>query len=289
MDFDQTDAYLRRIGAERPAAPTTRALHDLHLAHLRAVPFENLSVHLDEDIELTAGSLVAKVVGAHRGGFCYELNGAFAALLTAVGYEVTLLQARVYDASGQPGIPYDHLALRVLTADGGDWLADVGFGTHSHFPLAFGERGDQSDPGGTFRIAETAEGDLDVSRDGKAQYVVDRRPRALADFTSGAWWHRTSPRSHFTRSLVCSLLTGTGRITLSGRTLTTTEAGERHAVELTTDADVLEAYDKHFGITLAQVPHVKKTVSSDSPDAPGSPDAPDAPDAPDSPGGATAS
>ncbi|MGW6055986.1 arylamine N-acetyltransferase family protein [Streptomyces sp. NPDC055189] len=260
MDAHQTDAYLRRIGAERPAAPTTRALHDLHLAHLLAVPFENLSIHLDEDIELTDESLVAKVAGAHRGGFCYELNGAFAALLTALGFEVTLMQARVYDASGRPGIPYDHLALRVRTSDGGDWLADVGFGTHSHFPLAFGERGDQSDPGGTFRIAETPEGDLDVSRDGKLQYVADRRPRALGDFVSGAWWHRTSPRSHFTQSLVCSLLTETGRITLSGRTLTTTTAGERHVAELATDADVLDAYATHFGIALKQVPQVKKTV-----------------------------
>lgn len=262
MDFDRTDAYLRRIGAERPAAPTTRALHDLHLAHLRAVPFENLSIHLGEDIELTEDSLVAKVVDAHRGGFCYELNGAFAALLTALGFEVTLLQARAYDDAGRPGIPYDHLALRVRTSDGGDWLADVGFGTHSHFPLAFTERGDQADPGGTFRITETAEGDLDVSRDGTAQYVADRRPRALADFTAGAWWHRTSPRSHFTRSLVCSALTSTGRITLSGRTLTTTTAGERHTAELATDAEVLDAYAERFGIALKQVPQVKNAVST---------------------------
>ncbi|MFG2501880.1 arylamine N-acetyltransferase [Streptomyces sp. NPDC048441] len=257
MDFEQTDAYLRRIGAGRPAAPTTQALRDLHLAHLRTVPFENLSIHLGENIELTDEALVAKVVGARRGGFCYELNGAFAALLTAIGFEVTLLQGRGYDDSGRPGIPYDHLALRVRTSDGGDWLADIGFGTHSHFPLAFGERGDQPDPGGTFRITETPEGDLAVHRDGEAQYVVERRPRALDDFRSGAWWHRTSPRSHFTRSLVCSTLTETGRITLSGRTLTTTAAGERHTVELATDADVLDAYATHFGITLKQVPQVK--------------------------------
>lgn len=264
MDSDRTDAYLRRIAAERPAAPTTRALHDLHLAHLRAVPFENLSIHLGEDIELTEDALVAKVVDAHRGGFCYELNGAFAALLTALGFEVTLLQARVYDDSGHPGIPYDHLALRVRTCDGGDRLADVGFGTHTHFPLAYGERGDQPDPGGTFRITETPDGDLDVHRDGKAQYVADQRPRALADFASGAWWHRTSPRSHFTQSLVCSRLTESGRITLSGSTLTTTVAGERHTAELATDADVLDAYASRFGITLRQVPQVKEIAPGGS-------------------------
>lgn len=260
MDTEQIDAYLRRIGIERPAGPTTRALRDLHLAHLRSVPFENLSIHLGEDIELTDQALVTKVVEARRGGFCYELNGAFAALLRALGFDVTLLQARVYDDAGMPGIPYDHLALRVRTEDGGDWLADVGFGAHSHLPLAFADRCGQADPGGAFRIAEAPEGDLQVLKDDKPQYLVDRRPRALADFKVGAWYHRTSPDSHFTRSLVCSRITESGgRITLGGRTLTTTVDGERRTTELTTEAEVLAAYDRHFGIVLEREPELRET------------------------------
>ncbi|MGA4846920.1 arylamine N-acetyltransferase family protein [Streptomyces sp. G5(2025)] len=258
MNIEQTDAYLRRIGSARPAAPTDQALHELHLAHLRAIPFENLSVHLGEEIELTAEALVAKVVDARRGGFCYELNGAFATLLTALGFNVTLTQARVYDGTGRLGIPYDHLALRVGTRDGGDWLADVGFGAHSHLPLAFGERGEQADPGGTFRLVETAEGDLEVLKDGKREYLLDPRPRALPDFRIGAWYHRTSPDSHFTRSLVCSIVTDDGRLTLSGRTLTATVAGERHVTELTTEAEVLAAYERHFGMRLEREPSVRK-------------------------------
>ncbi|MGW1893832.1 arylamine N-acetyltransferase family protein [Streptomyces sp. NPDC002004] len=258
MDIARAEAYLRRIDVERPPAATAEALRQLHLAHLRAVPFENLSIHLGQDIVLTEEALVAKVVDDRRGGFCYELNGAFAALLTALGFEVTLLQARVYGAEGRPGIPYDHMALRVRTEDGGLWLADVGFGAHSHAPLAFDERGDQADPGGTFRITDAPHGDLDVIKDGAPEYLLDRRPRELGDFTVGAWYHRTSPDSHFTRSLVCSRLTGAGRITLSGHTLTTTAAdGRREQTELTTDAEVLAAYDKHFGITLDEVPVVR--------------------------------
>ncbi|MEU5683798.1 acetyltransferase [Streptomyces venezuelae] len=257
MDTEQIDAYLRRIGAERPAAPTSRALRDLHLAHLRSVPFENLSIHLGQDIELTDKALVSKVVDARRGGFCYELNGAFAALLKALGFDVTLLQARVYDDAGELGIPFDHLALRVRTEDGGDWLADVGFGAHSERPLAYADRGEQADPAGTFRITETPDGDLDVVRDGKRQYLAEPRPRALADFRAGAWYHRTSPDSHFTRSLVCSRLTEGGRVTLSGRTLTTTAGGERDTIELATEAEVLAAYEQHFGIVLEREPQVR--------------------------------
>jgi N-hydroxyarylamine O-acetyltransferase len=259
MNPAQVDAYLRRIGAEHPTLPTTAALRELQLRHLRTVPFENLSIHVGEEIVLEEKRLVDKVVGAWRGGFCYELNGTFGALLDALGFDVALLAARVYGEEGWLGIPYGHLALRVRTVDGGDWLTDVGFGALSHFPLAFGERGEQVEPGGTFRIVEAEAGDLDVVRDGKLQYRLEVRPRALSDFRAGAWWHYTSPSSHFTQSLVCSRLTEDGgRITLSGRTLTTTATdGTREVRDLTSDAEVLAVYRERFGIELASVPVVR--------------------------------
>ncbi|WP_189261747.1 arylamine N-acetyltransferase family protein [Streptomyces fuscichromogenes] len=281
MNPAQIDAYLRRIRAARPDRPTAGALRELHLRHLRSVPFENLSIHLGEEIVLEEKRLLDKVVGAGRGGFCYELNGAFSVLLTELGFEVTPLAARVYGEEGRLGIPYDHLALRVRTVDGDEWLADVGFGTHSHYPLAFAERGEQADPGGTFRITEAgpdaagagagagagargeesvSAGDLDVLRDGLPQYRLEVRPRVLGDFTAGAWWHSTSPSSHFTQSLVCSRVTEDGgRITLGGRTLTETAAdGARAVRELEGDAEVLGVYRERFGIGLDRVPTVRK-------------------------------
>ncbi|WP_030239830.1 MULTISPECIES: arylamine N-acetyltransferase family protein [unclassified Streptomyces] len=275
MNSAQVDAYLRRLGAEHPAWPTVDVLRELHLRHLRTVPFENLSIHLGEEIVLEEKRLLDKVVGARRGGFCYELNGSFGALLAALGYDVALLAGRVYGDGERLGIPYDHLALRVRTVDGGDWLADVGFGAHSHLPLAFGERGEQEDPGGTFRIVEarpdaagvrgghdtSAAADLDVIRDGRPQYRLEVRPRVLGDFTAGVWWHSTSPVSHFTRSLVCSRVTEDGgRITLSGRTLTVTGAdGTREVRELGADEEVLGVYRERFGIELGGVPTVRGT------------------------------
>lgn len=273
MNSAQVDAYLRRLGVEHPAWPTVDVLRELQLRHLQSVPFENLSVHLGEEIVLEEKRLWDKVVGARRGGFCYELNGAFGALLSALGFEVTLLAARVYGEEARLGIPYDHLALRVRTVDGGRWLADVGFGAHSHHPLAIGARGEQADPGGTFRIVEagpdaagvlgghTAEevADLDVVMNGKPQYRLEVRPRVLGDFVAGAWWHSTSPGSHFTRSLVCSRVTEDGgRITLSGRGFTVTAAdGTREVRELATDEEVLGVYRERFGIELDRVPEVR--------------------------------
>ncbi|GAB7033572.1 arylamine N-acetyltransferase [Streptomyces sp. NPDC021749] len=260
MDDMAADAYLERIGAARPEAADEGALSALHLRHLRTVPFENLAIHLGEEIVLAEKPLLDKIVGARRGGFCYELNGAFAGLLRALGYEVELLSARVFGAEGRLGIPYDHLALRVHTPSG-PWLADVGFGRNSHFPLRWDSREEQADPGGTFQLEETAEGDVDVLRDGSPQYRIEQRPRALADFEVGCWWNRTSPTSHFTQSLVCSRLTETGRITLSGRTLVITGAdGAREQRELAAD-EVLAAYREHFGVVVDREPVVGAAVA----------------------------
>jgi len=243
------DAYLERIGATREST-----LAELQHRHLLMVPFENLSIHLGEEIELVADALVHKVVERRRGGFCYELNGAFATLLAGLGHDVELLQARVLTPDGV-GIPYDHMALRV----DGEFLADVGFGAFSHYPLRIGERGDQADPAGTFRIAETGAGDLEVFLNDQPEYRLESRPRLLSDFAAGCWWHRTSPKSHFTRQVICSRLTEHGRISLRGRDtlITTALDGTRTTEPLESDDAVLAAYREHFSIELNEVPTVK--------------------------------
>jgi N-hydroxyarylamine O-acetyltransferase len=255
MDDQRVLAYLEHIGAERPVRADIDGLRELHLAHLRAVPFENLSIHLGEEVTLEPDALVRKVLGG-RGGFCYELNGAFGALLRALGYDVELLPARVFAAGGEPGPPFDHMALRVRTRDGAGWLADVGFGRHSHLPLALARRDEQPDPGGVFTVREAPDGDLDVLRDGEPQYRVEQRPRTLGDFVPTCWWQRTSPLSHFRQSLVCSRLTAGGRVTLSGRTLVRTAGDSRQERELAGEQEVLAAYREHFGITLGSEPTV---------------------------------
>ena len=247
-------AYLARIGMARPDTADAANLRELHRAHLTAVPFENLSIHLDEPITLTAEALFDKIVQRRRGGFCYELNGAFALLLEALGYGVARLSARVHGDGGF-GPPFDHLALLVSTVDGADrWLVDVGFGSHSTYPLRFDARDEQVDPGGRFTLHDAAEGDVEVSRDGKPQYRIERRTRALADFGPTCWWQATSPESHFTQSTICSRNDGDGRISISGRKLILTNGAGRTEELLDTDDALRSAYRKHFGIVLSRLP-----------------------------------
>jgi N-hydroxyarylamine O-acetyltransferase len=252
---DTLAAYLARIAAPRPPVLDAGALRDLHRAHLMAAPFENLSIHLGEPISLDEADLIDKIVGRRRGGFCYELNGAFACLLERLGARVRRVAARVYGGDGEIGPPFDHLALVVRLPDGtGPWLADVGFGSHSSYPLLADARTGQDDPGGQFLLTDTPDGDIDVVKDGQPQYRIEMRERALDDFVPTCWWQATSPRSHFTTSVVCSRLTGDGRISISGRRLIRTEAGQRTEEDLGDDQAVLAAYRHHFGIELDSVP-----------------------------------
>jgi N-hydroxyarylamine O-acetyltransferase len=253
MDDKVVDAYLQRIGAGRPEDVDATALRVLHRAHLLAVPFENLSIHLSEPISLDEDDLIDKIVNRRRGGFCYELNGAFALLLEAMGARVERVAARVYN-DGKPGPPFDHLALVVHLADGsGPWLADVGFGSHSIYPLSYATGHGQTDPAGLFLLLDAAHGDVEVLLDGAPQYLIETRERSLAEFVPTCWWQQTSPQSHFVRGTICTRLTEDGRITISGQTLTRTSGGERTKQELPGEA-MLAAYHDHFGIVLDRIP-----------------------------------
>jgi N-hydroxyarylamine O-acetyltransferase len=254
VDGKTVDAYLDRIDASRPRVLDAASLAALHRAHLMTVPFENLSLHLSEPVSLDENDLIDKIVTRRRGGFCYELNGAFASLLRALGAEVRLVGARVHGQEGF-GPPFDHLALIVRPADGsGPWVADVGFGSHSVCPLIFEGGGEQVDPAGRFLLVEAEDGDVDVLKDGQPTYRIEPRGRSLDDFIPTCWWQQTSPGSHFTRSVICSRLTEQGRVSLSGRTLILTRGGSRTEEQLPTEDAVLSAYREHFGVVLDRIP-----------------------------------
>ena len=93
MDAQTAAAYLRRMGVTDPVPSDVEGLRVLHRAHQMTVPFENLSIHLSEQISLAQETSWPRSSTARRGGFCYELNGPFALLLEALGAEVTRVAA----------------------------------------------------------------------------------------------------------------------------------------------------------------------------------------------------
>jgi N-hydroxyarylamine O-acetyltransferase len=242
--------YLGRIAYDGPFAPTAETLRSLHVAHLRTVPFENLSILAGEPILLDLASLFDKIVLRKRGGFCYELNGLFAALLRELGFDVTLLSARVASANGDFSPEFDHLALTVEA--GGRRLVDVGFGDLFLEPVRMDVAGEQVQGERAYRIEPLEERLLLRQRDQAGewtrQYSISLTPRSMSEFEERCRFHQTSPESHFTQNRICSLATPDGRITLSNMRLITTQNGGRQERTLVDEQECAAILRDHFGV-----------------------------------------
>ena len=95
QDGPDLDAYFARIGYRGPREATLDVLKQLHALHPRAIAFENLDSFLGRPVRLDLASLEQKLVHARRGGYCFEQNTLFWKVLTALGFSVTGLAARV--------------------------------------------------------------------------------------------------------------------------------------------------------------------------------------------------
>jgi N-hydroxyarylamine O-acetyltransferase len=248
--------YLTRIQYSEPIKRDVQTLHRLQLAHMLAVPFENLDIGQKRSIRLDLGSLWQKIVVQRRGGFCYELNGMFAWLLKQLGYDVTYLNARVFNRQGELGIDFDHLALLVcVPGESTRWLVDVGFGDSFNEPLRFEERAEQVQGLRAYRIEETSEGFITWQKnyDGswEQEYFFDLQPHTFPDeYEDACLYHQTSPRSSFTRSSIISRATPDGRVSLEDGRLILTQDGKRseHLLKDKDEYDLL--LKQYFDITL---------------------------------------
>lgn len=245
-------AYFERIGYAGTMTPTVEALIDLHRAHMLTVPFENLDIGLGRKVICNETAFVRKIVDQRRGGFCYELNGAFAALLREIGFQVTLLSARVSREDGSDSPEFDHLTLRVDLDE--PWLADVGFGDSFVEPLRLKAGSEQPQYGWIYRLVER-QGSFDMERREsggvwKRQYSFKVLPRLLEEFAPMCHYHQTSPESHFTRRSICSKATPWGRITVADRSLIVTCNGEKQESILASDEEWRRGLKENFGVVL---------------------------------------
>lgn len=248
-----TNAYLKRINYHGALAPSAETLRCLQLAHLLAVPFENLSIHAKQPIVLADETLFTKIVRRRRGGFCYECNGLFASLLRALGFEVAMLSAEVANADGVFGPDFDHMTLMVSLQQ--RWLVDVGFGDSFREPLRLDEPGEQLQENRVYRL--DTDGPLFTLKqrieDGEwmAQYRFTLQPHKYDDYAEMCHYHQTSPQSHFTRARICSLATEQGRITLSDmRLITTLSHNDKEERNVTSEAEYATILRERFGIVM---------------------------------------
>ena len=247
-EVELVDAYLARLGFVDRPPPDPATLEALHRAHLRRVPFENLDIHIGRSITIDVDQFVTKIAVARRGGFCYELNGAFAWLLDSLGFAVDRLEARVHGEGG-PMRPFDHLCLRVIAPRSGSRCSPTSASASAS------TRRSRSASALTTRTRPGCSGSSRPTTGGPTSAEA-RRPvyrfssaaRQIDDFAPGCAFHQ-SLQSHFTQNTVCTLRTGTGRTTVRGLTLVRTVDGERREETIGPDelGGVLAA---EFGIQL---------------------------------------
>ena len=245
------DAYLTRIGLGREQlGPDVAGLRTLQRSHLLAVPFENLDIHWKRPITIDTAKFYDKIVGDNRGGFCYELNGAFNELLGSLGFKTRLISARVFNGT-EHGPEYDHAAI-IVTIGGDEYLADVGFGDLTAEPLRLVLDEEQTDAAGVFVIRQFDDDYREVAKrhgDGwKSQYIFKDMARDPAEFAAMCDYQQYSPDSHFTKGKVCSLMTTNGRKTLSDKSFIVTAGGERTELPVGSEEEFERILAREFGI-----------------------------------------
>ena len=227
-DAVDLDAYFARIGYEGPRAPTLGLLQALHRLHPRAIPFENLDPLLGRAPKLDLAGLQAKLVAGRRGGYCFEHNSLFAAVLRALGFRVTGLAARVqWMAPPERVNARTHMLLRVDLLEG-PYVADVGFGGLVQIaPVKLEPMLEQTEPNGgpTFRLVPLDDGgemQLQVMlADGWApMHRFASQPQEPIDYELANWFTATHPASPFTANLMAAFMTDEARLGLLNNQLT---------------------------------------------------------------------
>lgn len=192
---------------------------------MAAIPYENLDILLGRGVELDLEVLQAKLLGGRRGGYCFEHNLLFAALLERLGFEVTRLAARVVMAGGPPR-PRTHMLMRVGADGHHPWLADVGFGGEGPLEPMPLEAGAVSRQGGwSFRLRDEDAGrrwTLQTLRtDGWFDlYRFTLEPQLPIDYVMANHYASTHPRSPFTGAILAHRMEPHRRFVLRGRLLT---------------------------------------------------------------------
>ncbi|MBD3403652.1 acetyltransferase [candidate division GN15 bacterium] len=247
--------YLRRIGLNSLRPPSPEALAELQQQHLLTIPFENLDILRNIPITLDTAKLYDKIVGDRRGGFCYELNGLFAALLSELGYPVDMVSARVFNDKGDAGPEFDHMAL-LVTLESERYLVDVGFGDSARGPIRM-PAGEAEDISGRYRVRplkDVPDGFALERADGNdwaPRYQFTDLARELDEFSEMCEYHQSSPDSHFTQRNLITIATSSGRITLTDKKLTETEAGLKMERPVASVDEFTQLLAERFGIKLA--------------------------------------
>ncbi|MDP2697558.1 arylamine N-acetyltransferase [Thalassospira sp.] len=249
------DAYFARIGYDGPREASLETLRALLARHIATIPFEAMDVLCGVGVDLAPGAIDAKLITGQRGGYCFEQNGLFKRVLSALGFAVEGLAGRVMwmQPEDAPMPPRCHMALRVVI-DGAAWLVDVGVGsTVPDAPLLIDTGMVQVTAFDRYRLRPVGDDlrlEMQIGTVWQPVYQFSPAPVPDIDYQVMNWYASTHDKSVFRHNLTASLTTPTARFSLQNNRLTVRPrhgAAERHFLT----ADELEqVLDDIFGLPV---------------------------------------
>lgn len=225
-------AYTSRLGLAGTITPDATGLARVQAAHRQSITFENLDVMLGRAIAIDSDAVFDKLVGAGRGGYCFEHNRLLADMLAAMGLPSRHLLARTMLGDPPQPMPRTHCLL-LLRIGEQEWIADAGFGGAFCPPLPLIEgRETAGGDGAQHRLRRIgAAGSLPgewllerrgpaAATDGRtgtadkagwvAQFAFDLAEVAPADLAMGNYWSFTHKEARFVNAHVVSLCLADG-------------------------------------------------------------------------------
>jgi N-hydroxyarylamine O-acetyltransferase len=257
--------YLHRIDQPSPERPDVATLRRLHLAHREAFLFENLSIQTGGAISVALEDIERKFLDERRGGYCFEHNTLFAAVLHDAGFESTSLLGRV--RRGPPERwARTHMVLRVQVGSDADtvWLADVGFGgigLLEPIPLRDGALSEQG--GMIYRLRRDVHAWILSMRDAADVetdlYEFSEDPQTTGDIEVANHFTSTHPESIFRKTLTIQRSGRDERTILRSDTLMRYRQGRLAESSVSRDR-LSETVREEFAIDLPNGPFVFESV-----------------------------
>lgn len=251
------ESYFKRIDWKGTPKADLQTLKTLHFSHATHIPFENLDIQLGRNISLELEALERKIIDNGRGGYCFEQNTLFQAVLQEIGFDVIACEARVRMGK-KASTPRNHMLLIVNIAEN-KYLADVGFGGDGLLhPLEI-NNSEQKQFLWSYRIVKE-EPNLFVVQTMASDnwfdlYAFVPEKREPVDFELANWYTSTHPQSRFVQTLTAQLPTPEARFTLRNRTFTIDYGTRQETKTVANSQELIRLLRDHFQLTFPDDTH----------------------------------
>jgi N-hydroxyarylamine O-acetyltransferase len=255
MAYEFLDFYFARIGYSQRPVVNLQTLRDLHLMHLKNIPYENIDVFCHQGVKLDPETLTRKILLRQRGGYCFEQNGLFFMALSALGFRCHPNMARVHRNRPQPGGRTHQINLVEL--EGQIWVCDVGFGGSGfRQPLLLQADVEVEQLGEVYRLHESEPHGFylqkKMGQEWQPLYTFRVEPALPIDMEIANFYTANSSDHVFLNAILGTRMTDRGRVTLSDHTFKIFDLtqGTLERIIVTDFAAYLDHLQEHLSVEL---------------------------------------